>query len=209
MKTILFLITMSAVAAVGAGCSKKGASSGSCAGAVSKGVDTMMAAGQKRMESMPGGMPADIKAKMDEASAKLKTVIANRCTEDKWSAEIIDCYNKAATREDLKACRAKLPPEQASKLQSEEMQVMSQMMGGGPGRGMHGAGGPHMVGSPPPANPAAAEQHDEINRKNADAIKADADAQSVADRQAAQAALRDLRKQAAELHREPMQPSAH
>lgn len=144
MKTILFVITMSAVAAVGAGCSKKGGA-GDCAGAVSKGVDTMMAAGQKRMESMPGGMPADIKAKMDEASGKLKTVIANRCTEDKWSAEIIDCYNKAATREDLKACRAKLPPEQASKLQSEEMQVMSQMMGGGgmPGGHEHGMGGMH------------------------------------------------------------------
>ena len=142
MKAILFC---SALALVGFGC-KKGSSASSCADAINKGVDTMMAAGAKRME----GAPPEMKAKMDEAAVKLKGVITNRCTEDKWSADVIDCYSKAAKREDLRNCRNKLPQDQQAKLQSEEMLVM---MGAGFG-GMR----PHgdMSGSgmaTPPANP--------------------------------------------------------
>jgi hypothetical protein len=144
MKTILFLTAC--VLAVG--CKKDGASgsASACSDAIAKGVDTMMAAGAKRMEAS-GGMPAEMKAKMDDAAVKLKQVITNRCTEDKWSAEIVDCYAKATTREDIKSCRAKLPADQSAKLQAEEMQVMSAMMGGmrGPG-GMGGPGGPGGMG---------------------------------------------------------------
>ena len=148
MKVILFLSML----ALGCG-SKKAGSASACSDAVTKGVDTMMAAGAKRMEAM-GGMPPEMKQKMDDAAVKLKQVITNRCTEDKWSTEIIDCYQKATTREDLKACRAKLPPEQSAKLQAEEMQVMSSMMGGMGGmRPPHsmgsGMGGPGMGATPP------------------------------------------------------------
>jgi len=151
MKTILFLT----VCALAVGCKKDGAagSANACSDAIAKGVDTMMAAGAKRMAAS-GGMPADMKAKMDDAAVKLKQVITNRCTEDKWSAEIVDCYAKATTREDIRSCRAKLPAEQSAKLQAEEMQVMSAMMGGmggmrgGPGG--PGGGGPMggMAGHP-------------------------------------------------------------
>ena len=131
MKTILLCTALAFL-----GC-KKGSSASDCAGAVTKGVDTMMAAGAKRME----GAPADMKAKMDDASVKLKGVMTNRCTEDKWSADVISCYAGASKREDLRNCRAKLPPEQAAKLQKEEMDVM---MGAGFG-GMRGGGmGGHM-----------------------------------------------------------------
>jgi hypothetical protein len=169
MKTILLL---AALALVGCG-SKKSGSASACASAINKGVDTMMAAGAQRMAAMGGSMPAEMKAKMDGAAVKLKQVITNRCTEDKWSAEIVDCYGKATTRDDLKACRAKLPAEQSAKLQAEEMQVMSSMMGGmggmrmhpgggpgGPGMGGPGMGGPGMggamggAGAPPPSGSA-------------------------------------------------------
>ncbi|MEO8846347.1 MAG: hypothetical protein ABI591_33300 [Kofleriaceae bacterium] len=114
MKTILFC---TALTLLGCG-SKKGA--GNCAEAIGKGVDTMMAAGAKRMENAP----PEQKAKMEEAAVKLKGVITNRCTEDKWPAEVVDCYSTAQKREDLRNCRAKLPPESAAKLQKEEMEVM-------------------------------------------------------------------------------------
>jgi hypothetical protein len=140
MKAILFC---SALALVGFGC-KKGSSASSCADAINKGVDTMMAAGAKRME----GAPPDMKAKMDETAVKLKGVITNRCTEDKWPAEVIDCYSKAQKRTDLRDCRNKLPEDQQQKLQSEEQAVM---LGAGFG-GMrpHGdMGGTGMADHPP------------------------------------------------------------
>jgi hypothetical protein len=131
MKTILFCTALAFL-----GC-KKGSSASSCADAITKGVDTMMAAGAKRMESAP----PDMKAKMDEASVKLKGVMTNRCTEDKWSADVISCYSTAAKREDLRNCRAKLPPDQATKLQKEEMDVMVGTGLGGMRGGAHMGGG--------------------------------------------------------------------
>src|SRR3954469_5697374 len=135
MKTILFCAALALV-----GC-KKGSSASSCADSITKGVDTMTAAGAKRME----GAPPEMKAKMEEAVVKLKGVITNRCTEDKWSADVIDCYAKAEKREDLKACRSKLPQDQQAKLQAEEIQVM---MSSGVGSRGHGAGGPGRGGGP-------------------------------------------------------------
>ncbi|HET9992756.1 MAG TPA: hypothetical protein VFQ65_29680 [Kofleriaceae bacterium] len=114
MKAILFCSALALVAC------KKGSSASSCADAINKGVDTMMAAGAKRME----GAPPEMKTKMEETAVKLKGVMTNRCTEDKWSADVIDCYSKAEKRADLRDCRAKLPQDQQAKLQSEETQVM-------------------------------------------------------------------------------------
>src|SRR5258707_14752544 len=143
MKTTLLILVL---ALIGCG-AKKDSGAGACSDAIAKGVDAMMAAGAKRMEAM-GAAAADMKAKMDEAAVKLKGVITNRCTEDKWSSEVIDCYGKATSRDELKTCRAKLPPEQSAKLQAEEMEVMRSMMGGMGPRGMHGGmGGPGMGGS--------------------------------------------------------------
>src|ERR1700710_2512169 len=139
MKAILFC---SALALVGFGC-KKGSSASSCADAINKGVDTMMAAGAKRME----GAPPAMKAKMDETAVKLKGVITNRCTEDKWSADVIDCYSKAQKRTDLRDCRNKLPEDQQQKLQAEEQGVM--MGAGFGGVAPHGDMGSGMADHPP------------------------------------------------------------
>jgi hypothetical protein len=139
MKAILFCSALALVAAC-----KKGSSASSCADAINKGVDTMMAAGAKRME----GAPPDMKAKMEETAVKLKGVITNRCTEDKWPADVVDCYSKAQKRSDLRDCRSKLPQDQQAKLQSEETQVM--MSAGFGGMRPHGdMGGSGMADHPP------------------------------------------------------------
>ncbi len=82
---------------------------------------------------------------MDEASGKLKGVFVKRCTEDKWPADVVDCYANAQKREDLRACRTKLPAESSQKLQKEEMEIM---VGAGFGGRPHGMGGSGMEGHP-------------------------------------------------------------
>ena len=138
MKTMWILALALAVA----GCSKK-AGGGDCSDAVNKAVDTMMS----RMSG--ANVPDEMKAAMKERGDALKKVIINRCTEDKWPADVTDCYSKAASREDIKACRAKLPADQSSKLQAEEMQVM--MSGGGMGMAPHGGAPPAEQAPPAPA----------------------------------------------------------
>jgi hypothetical protein len=141
MKTIGLMLVLALV-----GCGNKG-SAGACSDAIGKALDTMMAGNLKRMEGM-GDQGSAMKAAMGEMTTKLKGVLVNRCTEDKWSAEIIDCTAKASSRDELKACQAKLPPEQAAKLQTEIIEVMRSGMGG------MGMGRPHGMGSgmsPPPS----------------------------------------------------------
>lgn len=149
MKTLLLSVLVSLVAA---GCGSKGGSAAQCSAAIDKGVETMMGLVKQRMTAM--NAPADQIAKVTEGSGKLKEVITKRCTEDKWPKEVIDCYASAASQQDLKGCREKLPKEAADKLRTEEMQVMSSMMGGmRPGRGM--MGGMHTMGSAAPEGSAA------------------------------------------------------
>jgi hypothetical protein len=117
------------------GCKEGGAES-DCASAIGPSVDKMTAAGAKRMEA--AAVAPEMKVKMEEASAKLKVAIIHRCTTDKWSADVVDCYKKAEKREDLGACRAKLPEDQAKALHTDELGVMTSL---GVGRGMMGGHG--------------------------------------------------------------------
>lgn len=110
------------------GCSKKVDDAGGSAPAVAvaacadaaKGVDQMMARGGG------GGGP------MAERGDRLKAIIVKHCGDDRWPADVIDCYAKASSMPDMKACRSKLPAEQSQRLQGEIMQAM---MGGGAGNG--------------------------------------------------------------------------
>jgi len=159
MKTIGLLLTLSLFA----GCKKGGSAASQCSDAVSKGVDKMIAMRQQKLDEQGSAMPPELKARMEERAKKmgevagsLKQAITNRCTEDKWSADVIKCYGGAASMEELRKCRQMLPQDQQAKLQAEEMQVMMKSMGGGMGPGMggmppghEGMGGPGMGGMPP------------------------------------------------------------
>lgn len=145
-----------------AGCSKKSGGSSDCAAAVDKGVQTMMNAG---LDRMPEDQKAAMQAQMKDTGDKLKDIFTKHCVDDKWSAEVLDCYAKATSQPDIRSCRNKLPPEQAEKLGAEIRDVMMStgmrglrghhnMPGGGPG----GAGGGDQGGvmGAPPAGGAAA-----------------------------------------------------
>jgi hypothetical protein len=155
MKTLLTFCASLALSLV-VGCGSKGGDPAACSAAVDKGVDTMMSSVKKRMDST--NTPPELAQKIGDAGVKLKEVITKRCTEDKWSKDVIDCYASAQAREDLRTCRSKLPKEQGDKLQAEEMQVMSSMMGGMRGMMGHGmrmgsgmGGGSGDMATPPPA----------------------------------------------------------
>jgi hypothetical protein len=157
MKTIGLLVALTLFA----GCKKGGSAASQCSDAISKGVDKMIALRKEKMEK--AGVPPELKAKieerakkMDEVSGALKQAITNRCTEDKWPADVIKCYGDASSMEELRTCREKLPADQQAKLRNEEMQVMMKSMGGAGGMpGAHSMGGPGMGSATPPAAPPA------------------------------------------------------
>lgn len=136
---------LAALALAGCGSKKSGGDSAKCADAIGKSVDQMMAA-------MPNAdkVPEDMKANMKERGEQLKKVLTTRCTEDNWPSDVIDCYSKAASMPDIRACREKLPPELSQKAQDEVRKVMMGMGGDRPHHrrnGDEGSGGGEMAGS--------------------------------------------------------------
>ena len=118
-----------------AGCGKKSDSGPSCESAI-----------DKALAAMPGGPGGG-----DEIKGKLKPLYVKHCTEDKWNADAIKCFaNDVKDMSGMKACRAKLTPEQSEKVMGDVRATMMGAMGGAGGPGMGGAG------APPPADPNAA-----------------------------------------------------
>ena len=129
-----------------AACSKSGsggASGDPCDAAIGKAIDAMLASRNGPPEAME---------QMKTIGTKLRGVLVSSCQADKWSADVLGCFQTATDQPSIKKCREKLPPEQAQHLQTEIIKVMSGGMGGG---GPHGGGG--MGGPPPSAPPAGSE----------------------------------------------------
>ncbi|MDB4959484.1 MAG: hypothetical protein JWO36_7053 [Myxococcales bacterium] len=109
-----------------------------CAAAIGKGVDQLSDRRKERMALRKGDVsPAakadfDAQAKLMETfSAQLKTTLTNRCTEDKWPTEVIDCYEGAASPEDMRKCRTKLPADAADRARVDEVKLMMTITGSG------------------------------------------------------------------------------
>ena len=143
MKMILFVAALSL-----AGCSKK-ATTSQCNSSIGKAVDNMMAQGKARMKAMRDKLPPDQQkmlddraAKFDEIATKMKDVMAKDCVDQKWSADVLKCFDTASTREDIQKCQGMLPADQGQKLKADVMQVMMSAMGSM--GGMHG-GMPHAM----------------------------------------------------------------
>jgi hypothetical protein len=156
-----------AVLALAAGCGSKssdsaggGGDTSSCAGAIDTGIASMTAARKKMLDEKLGSAVggAERAAKILERSTtvleKLKTALNARCTEDKWSPEIVSCMAKVTKREDVQACIAQMPKDQQDKTNAEVMKAMTSGMGNlrmhPPGGMPHGMGGdaPGMMGTP-------------------------------------------------------------
>lgn len=153
MKTTLALVLGLSLFA---GCKKS--STSQCADAINKSVDKMINARKDRLAAQGSALPPEMKARMDErakmmdqASTSLKQAMTNRCTEDKWSSDVLKCYDGAGSMEEIRKCREMLPKDQQDKLRADEMQVMMKSMGGpgGPGMGPMPGGHPGMGAMPP------------------------------------------------------------
>jgi|GEM_PF-1841793 len=135
-----FLILALILAACGSKSDKSGDTTAgggdACTVATAKAVDQMIGTRLKRMEARAGSDMTDRKTKIEEQATLLKGVLAKHCNDDKWAADVVDCFGAAATREAMQACRTKLPQEQQQALMADEMKVMM----AGRGSGMHGMG---------------------------------------------------------------------
>ena len=111
-----------------------------CEAAVERGVDQTI---NKRRGSNAAPMsPAEA-----DVPKKLKVALAKSCVDDKWSAEVIDCFK---TAEDIATCKEKLTPEQRGAYTRAAIGVMQGAAGSG-GMPPHGGGmGGPMGGSAPP-----------------------------------------------------------
>jgi hypothetical protein len=135
MKQPIWILVAVAAAVALAGCSKK--SESSCAAAAAKAVASLRAG-----------------AEVNGVKEKLQAIYTTRCTEDKWPAEVISCYESATGMQGLTACREKLAPELGAKLRGEIMSAMAAagvMMGGPPRGAPAGGAGATGPGSPPAA----------------------------------------------------------
>jgi hypothetical protein len=86
-----------------------------CTTAIHASVDKMLA------RSKEGGAPPQ----MLEIANKLRTIMTERCKADGWPDAVIACFANATDQPSIKACRTQLPQEQAQRLQTEIIKVMS------------------------------------------------------------------------------------
>lgn len=107
---------------------------GDCATSIDKALDAMTSG-----QSMQG---------IDAVKGQLRGVYVKHCETNKWPADVLACFAGASGMPSIKACREKLPPEQAQAISAEIRQIMMGAAGGGGGP-MHGGGAaPHGGGAP-------------------------------------------------------------
>jgi hypothetical protein len=115
MKTIMFVALVAA-----AGCSKKGSD---CDASIGKGIDNFAATIKA---SAPNPQIQENKLSM---LGKLRGTLTQRCTNDKWSPEVVSCFATVATMKDMQACQGKLSSEQRTRLLDEVREIMMSTMG--------------------------------------------------------------------------------
>ena len=149
MRILIALVLVTTMA-----CSKKkegGTADNPCTAAVERGVDQTIA--KRRAGNTQPMTPEE-----QEVPKKLKVALAKSCVDDKWAADVIDCYK---TADDIAVCKEKLTPEQRAAYTRAAMGVMQGAGGSGgmPPHGMPPGGGsmgapPAGSGEPPPTPPA-------------------------------------------------------
>jgi len=119
------MIVLTALLAA-AGCSKKSASD--CEGAMAKATDSLLA-------TVKSNASQQVRDSLKEIAGRLRTALTQRCTEDKWLPEVVECYSKLTSQAEMQTCETKLSPEQRTKLRKDLIQVMTSTQMPGAGRG--------------------------------------------------------------------------
>lgn len=102
-----------------------------CRDAGAHGVDVMVQAARTRLDDPR--IPADARSQITESIETLerlaprqKAVLTNRCIDDKWAANVVACFTRAVSLDDVRACRTQLSSAQASALQRDELALASE-----------------------------------------------------------------------------------
>src|SRR6185436_9641465 len=138
IKKLIWITVVVALAA----CSKKRDDAGKGGAAGAGGASACANAAAKGVASLSGGPEAG------GVKEKLQAIYTTRCTEDKWPAEVIQCFETAVGMQGLKTCRGKLSPELAAKVQAEIMGAMAGAAGMMGGRAPMGHPGTAPAGDP-------------------------------------------------------------
>lgn len=187
-------VALTSLVFVAAACGKHeaGRTAMSCDEAARRAVDALVKRTRDRLASAK--LPDDVRANMEERAAKLdamaprlRAVIENHCTDDRWPPTVIECHAKITSMDELRACRAHLSADQQARVQRDELELLA------------GAQGlPGFGAAPPPASPEVARFEQAVRRINselADAQREVEDARSDAERDLARAEVRQLQKQ--------------
>ena len=148
------------VALLAAGCSSKPKEpeGPNCAGSITKGIDKMA----QTIKARGAQLNPQMLEMMQGVMTKLQATLTTRCTEDKWPAEALPCFETITGQPEMRKCLDKLPPELHTKAQTAIRETMMSGMRPGmnhpPAMGGSGAPAPMMAGSaaPPPVAPPAA-----------------------------------------------------
>ena len=115
MKMIVLVAVLAAAA-----CSKKRSD---CDAAIAKAMDNFAASIKA---DSPNPQVQDTRL---HVIGKLRGTLTQRCTEDKWPAEVVSCFATVVAMKDMQACQARLAEAQRTKLLAEIRQVMMGSMG--------------------------------------------------------------------------------
>lgn len=187
------LVVLAALVALG--CGKRSEKPITCADAARAGVDAMVQGAKERIASAQ--VPAEARDAMDERTRqldalapRLRAVITHRCVDDDWRADAIACFAKVKSMDDMRACRDKLAPDQQAKLQAEELDLYAAGPAAPPGFTSHAP-------ALPPSEETVKLEEDmrALNTKLGEAAQQAAAASSPAEREAAQAIVKELQTQ--------------
>ncbi len=87
---------------------------------VTKGLDAVV---QTQLKRAPAVASEHVKGIVLSAGARMKAVVVTRCAQDNWSSAMIRCVAAATDNQSMNACKTKLTPEQAQKLDAARKEM--------------------------------------------------------------------------------------
>lgn len=175
------LVVIAALVALG--CGKRSEKPITCADAARSGVEAMLKA--VAIERTP---------QLEALAPRLRSELTRRCVDEDWHADAITCFAKVKTVEDVRACKGKLPPDQQASLPGEELELELAVQ---PTEATAAAGSSAHASQPPPSEEAVKLQENlrAIDTKLGQATNQAAAASTPAEREAAQAIVKELQTQ--------------
>jgi hypothetical protein len=190
-------LLVAVVAVAASACGSKD-SSPDCNGAITGAYSRAMAGYQAVIKQREGSAVTQEQkerfehgfARSEKLAERQQTLLVQRCTEDKWPAEVLTCLGTISTKNEMFACLNQLPADQQQRARAD----VESARGSGWRRGM-GNGAPPSSRMPPGADDEAPGSAGDAGSATAPAVGSAAAAGSAATGPAAPSAARGSAKQ--------------